>query len=77
MTSRNGVMKIVQSIRITSKTSLENKEVEPVELVQMNIYQSHTYRKDLSWLHFDDKPSIEERQQVKHQLKAVLAIEIM
>ena len=25
-------------------TSLENKEVEPAQLVQMNIYQSNTYR---------------------------------
>ena len=31
-------------------TSLKNKEVEPVEPVQMNIYQSNTYRKDLSRL---------------------------
>ena len=29
--------------------SLENKEMEPVEPIQMNIYQSNTYRKDLSW----------------------------
>ena len=35
-------------------TSLENKEVELAEPVKMNIYQSKTYRKDLSWLHFDD-----------------------
>ena len=30
-------------------TSLENKEVELTELVQMNIYQSNTYWKDLGW----------------------------
>ena len=36
------------------KTSLEKKEVEPVEPAQMNIYQSNTYRKDLSRPHFDD-----------------------
>ena len=32
-----------------------NKEVEPVEPVQMNIYQNNTYRKDLSWLHFKNE----------------------
>ena len=55
----------MQSVRITSR--LENKEVGPVEPVQMNIYQSYTYRKDLSWLHFDDEPRVQKRQQVKDQ----------
>ena len=45
-------------------TSLENKEMEPPKPVQMNICQSNTYRKDLSWLHFDGEPSA---QQVKNQ----------
>ena len=53
------------------KASLENKEVEPVEPVQTNIYQSNTYRKDLSWLHFDDEPRVQERQQVKDQRSCV------
>ena len=39
--------------------------MEPVEPVQTNIYQSNTYRKDLSWLHFSDEPRVQERQQVK------------
>ena len=33
----------------------------------MNIKQSNTYRKDLSWLHFNDESRIQERQQVKDQ----------
>ena len=33
----------------------------------MNIYQSNTYRKDLSWLHFDNEPRVQERQQQKDQ----------
>ena len=37
-------------------TTLENKEVEPAEPDQMNIYESNTYRKDLSWLHFNNEP---------------------
>ena len=39
VTSKNGDRKTMQSIKITSlsETSLQNKGVEPVELVQMNI----------------------------------------
>ena len=43
------------------------QKVEPLEPVQMNIYQSNTYKKDLGWLHFNDEPRVEERQQVKEQ----------
>ena len=52
---------------LNEQTSIENKEVEPVQSVHMNIYQSNNYRKDLSWLHFDDEPRVQERQQVKNQ----------
>ena len=41
--------------------------MEPAEPVQMNIYQSNTYRKDVSWPHFDDEPRVQERQQMKDQ----------
>ena len=34
--------------------------MEPVEPVQMNIYQSNSYRKNLSWLYFDDAPVIQQ-----------------
>ena len=61
----------MQSIGITSKTFLENKEVEPVEPVQMNIYQSNACRKDLSWLYFDDEPRVQEKQQVKDQQSCI------
>ena len=54
-TSRNGDRRITQSIRITS---LEESEVEPVEPVLKNIYQSNNYRKDLTWLHFDNEPRV-------------------
>ena len=33
----------------------------------MNIYQSNAYRKDLIWLHFDDEPTVQKKQQVKDQ----------
>ena len=33
--------------------------MEPVQPAKMNIYQSDPYRKDLSWLQFDDEGSTE------------------
>ena len=33
----------------------------------MDIYQSNTYRKDFSSLHFDHEPKVKERQQVLDQ----------
>ena len=61
VTSRDGDKKIMQSIRITSRPPHKKKEMEPVEPVQMNIYQSKTYRKDLSWLYSDYGPRVQER----------------
>ena len=48
-------------------TSLENKDMKPVEQVQMNVNKSNTYRKDLTWLHLDNDPRVQEGQQVKEQ----------
>ena len=42
-------------------------EVEQTEPVQMNIYQSNTYRNDLIWQDFDDAPRVQGSQQVKDQ----------
>ena len=36
--------------------------MEPVEPVQWSIFQSNTYRKGLSWLHFDGEPRVQEKQ---------------
>ena len=44
----------------------EPVEVEPVELVQINLY-----RKDLSWLHFNDELMVKKRQQVKDQQSCI------
>ena len=41
--------------------------MEAVDPVQMNIYQNNTYRKDLSWPYFDDKPRNQEREKVQNQ----------
>ena len=38
--------------------------MEPVEPVQIDTYQINTYRKDLSWLHFDNQLRDQEKQQV-------------
>ena len=70
VTSRTGDRKIMQSIN-NEWTSLEKKEVEPPEPVLKNIYQSNTYRKDLSLSHFDDEPRVQEKQQVKDQQSSI------
>ena len=46
--------------------------MKPVEPVPENIYQSNTYRKDLSWPHIDNEPSVQEKQQVKDQQSCML-----
>ena len=61
VTSWNNDRKIMQSIN-NKQTSLKKKEVEPAEPVLKNIYQSNTYRKNLSWSHFDDEPRVQEKQ---------------
>ena len=37
------------------------------QLSHLPIYQSNTYRKDLSWLYFEDEPRIHERQEGQHK----------
>ena len=37
----------------------------------MNIYQSNTYRKDFSCLHFNDEPRVQEKQLVKDQQSCI------
>ena len=64
VTFRNADRKII-IYQNNKQTSLDKKEVELVEPVQINIYQSNTYGKDLSWLDFDDESSGQERQQKK------------
>ena len=46
--------------------SHKNEEVEPVQLVQMNIYQKIPIVY-LSWLHFDEESSFQDEQLVKEQ----------
>ena len=52
-------------------TSFREKEVEPVEQVLKNIWQSNTYRKDLRWSHFDNEARIQKKQQKKDQQSCI------
>ena len=45
--------------------------MEPVHSVLNNIYQSNTYRKDLSWPHFDDDPRVQEKQKMKDEQSCI------
>ena len=56
-----------KSCNLSEQISLKNKEVKPVKPIQNNIYQSNAYRKELSLLHFDDEPRVEEKHQLKDQ----------
>ena len=69
--SRSGDRKIIQSIRITSRPPSRLRNKEPVEPVQINIYQSNTYKKNLSWLPFDNVSRVQGRQQVKDQQSCI------
>ena len=71
VTSRNCNRIFMPSIRITSRAPSRIRKKNPVETVQMNIYQSNTYRKESSWLRFDDKPRVQVKQQVKDQQSCI------
>ena len=45
--------------------------MEPVEPVLNNIYQSNTYKKDLTWPHFNDEPRVQDNQHVKDQQSCI------
>ena len=64
-------MSAIARVSLTSLTSFENQEVEPVEPNQTNIYQTNTFRKNVSRLNFDDEPRVQEWQQVKDQLSCI------
>ena len=68
--SRSGDRKTMHH-QNNEQTSLENKEVETVQAVQMNIYQSN----DLSWLNFDDEARVQHRQQGKDQQSCISIFE--
>ena len=52
-------------------TFLENKEVEQVQPVQMNIYQNNTYGKDLTWQCFSNEPRVQKWKLGKDQQSCI------
>ena len=42
-------------LNIVDSSCMRNEIAKPI---QMNIYQSNTYRKDLSWAHFNYEPRV-------------------
>ena len=48
--------------------------MEPGETVLKKIHQSNTYRKELSWPHFDNEPRVQEKQQVKDQQNEIFTL---
>ena len=54
----------------------KKKEVVLAEPVLKNIYQSSTYRKDLSWPHLDNEPRVQEKQQVRTNSPAICPLSI-
>ena len=71
VTSRNGD-KNPAIFQNNEQTSLEKKEMKPVEPVLKSIC---TCRKDLSWPHFDDEPRVREKQQVKDQQSCIFVLQ--
>ena len=51
----------MQPIRITNVPPT-TEDIEPVQPVQMSIYKSNTYKKDLSWLHFRVESKFQRRR---------------
>ena len=54
----------MQPVRLTSGPVMREGGGGTSSSVQISIYQGNTYREDLSWLHFNDKPKVQEGQQV-------------
>ena len=60
------ILIFLESLNMWASSKLIKLKASP-QSVHMNIYKSNTYGKDSNWLHFDDEPMIEERQQEKDQ----------
>ena len=40
----------------------QNINESTIQLNEINIFQSSTYKKDLDWLHLDDDASVQQKQ---------------
>ena len=76
VTSSNGDRKIMQSIGIPSRTPSRKRKRNQLSQFFKNIYQSNTYRKDLSWPHFSNELRVEEKQQVKGQQSCIFVFAV-
>ena len=68
VTSRNGDRKTMQSIRMKSRPSSRIKKLDQFRWASTKVI---TIEKTLSWLHFNDEPRVQERQQVKDRQSCI------
>ena len=72
--SRNGDRKSIQSIRITSRPPSRRRKWK--QLSQFRCTSTKVIpidRKDFCWLHLNNEPRVQERQQVKDQQSCISA----
>ena len=67
VTSRNADIKIMQSMRITSRPPSRARKWKQFSWFRRTTTNVIPREKTLSWQHFDNEPRVEERQQVKDQ----------
>ena len=72
VTSRTDDSKIMQSIRITRRLPSRKwkwNQLSKFWRTATKVY--NTYRKDLTWPHFDNEPRVQKKQQVKDQQSCI------
>ena len=52
---------------LEKRVNLPQEKGIETSLVQINIYQSNSYKNDLSWLCFEDEPRVQKRQQIEDE----------
>ena len=57
-TSSNGDNKIIQPIRIRSRTSTRRRNRSQFQII---LSQRTNYNKELGWVHFDNKPKVQDK----------------
>ena len=70
VTSRNGDRKIMQSIRIASRPPSRKRRWNQLSQLK-SVYQSNTYRRELSCPHFDNEPRVPGKQQLNDQQSCI------
>ena len=70
-TSRNCDRKIMQSARILSRHPSKIKKWNQFSQFRRTFPKVVPMEKNLSWLHFDDEPRVQERQQMQDQQSCI------